>query len=175
MKLSNNFATICTRVQIVTQSSLSSYVWVLIRYQRTVNLHGMTTRTQANTASTGAAAEDAVAAYVTRLGWRVIARNVRRREGELDLIGVDGGTLVFVEVKGLRASGDAPPFSPFESIDSRKADRIRTLARHWLIDELRRFELEDPLYFASIRFDAFAVTLGRGNNVIDIAHVRDAF
>ncbi len=48
---------------------------------------------------TGKAGEDFVAEKLVSEGWRLVARNWRRRAGEIDIIGVDGDTLVFVEVK----------------------------------------------------------------------------
>lgn len=138
-------------------------------------MRAMKTEIGRTTRATGNVAEDAATRFLERNGWRVIDRNVRRREGEIDLIGLDERTLVFVEVKSLRTSGSAPPFSPLESIGARKTEKVRTLARYWLIDELRRYELHDPLYFSSIRFDAVGVTLDQGGEVLDIAHVKEAF
>ncbi len=44
------------------------------------------------------------AGHLTRLGYRIVDRNVRYRCGEIDLIAWDGKTLVFVEVKCRRSS-----------------------------------------------------------------------
>jgi putative endonuclease len=123
----------------------------------------------------GAHAEAAVRANVAARGWCAVDQNVRRREGEIDLIALDGHTLVFAEVKALAAIGDRPPFSPFESIGVKKQTRIRTLARHWLSEDLRRMRTDSALQFSAIRFDAFAVTVDSDGTVIDFAHVEDAF
>ena len=57
----------------------------------------------------GRQAEDAAAAYLRRAGLRVVERNVRFREGEIDVVCRDGDRWVFVEVKCRRATwGDAP-------------------------------------------------------------------
>lgn len=53
---------------------------------------------------TGAQAETAALAHLTRQGLSLIDRNYRSRFGEIDLILRDGDTLVFVEVR-LRSSG----------------------------------------------------------------------
>lgn len=49
--------------------------------------------------SSGAAAEDRAAAYLQRQGLKLLVRNWRCRQGELDLVMRDGNTLVFVEVR----------------------------------------------------------------------------
>jgi putative endonuclease len=107
----------------------------------------------------------------------LIDHNVRWREGELDLIALDGRTLVFAEVKTLVARGadGKSAFSPFESIDRRKQNQIRMLARRWITDELRRLRAEHGMSFNDFRFDAFAVTLTRENQVLSIEHLEDAF
>lgn len=51
---------------------------------------------------TGAAAEDAAARHYEAAGGRVLARNWRGPEGELDLVVLAGGILVFAEVKQRR-------------------------------------------------------------------------
>ena len=46
-------------------------------------------------------------AHLSRLGYSVLARNVRTRAGEIDVIVFDGATLVFVEVKTARRGAAA--------------------------------------------------------------------
>jgi putative endonuclease len=125
----------------------------------------------------GLAGELAVRQHVINRNWRLIDHNVRWREGELDLIALDGRTLVFAEVKTLVARGadGKSSFSPFESIDRRKQNQIRMLARRWITDELRRLRAEHGMSFNDFRFDAFAVTLTRENQVLSIEHLEDAF
>jgi putative endonuclease len=52
----------------------------------------------------GQRGEDVAARYLEDHGYKVIDRNVRRRESEIDLIVTRKKTLVFVEVK-LRSPG----------------------------------------------------------------------
>jgi Holliday junction resolvase-like predicted endonuclease len=47
----------------------------------------------------GRLGEDLAAAHLRRLGFATLARNVRTRHGEIDLIVFDGRVLAFVEVK----------------------------------------------------------------------------
>ncbi len=126
---------------------------------------------------TGEIGEAAVRAHVQTLGWEIVDHNVRWREGELDLIAVDGATLVVAEVKTLigRAPDGSPTFSPFESIGARKQDQIRSLTRRWLSDDLRRARGTANVHFTGLRFDAFAVVLDREGAVASIEHLEDAF
>lgn len=123
---------------------------------------------------TGEIGEAAARELIARRGWQIVDHNVRWREGELDLIAVDGRTLVFGEVKTLIARDGTAAFSPLESIGARKQAQIRSLARRWLSDELRRCNRAD-VRFNQIRFDAFAVTIDRRQNVLEIEHLEDAF
>jgi putative endonuclease len=125
----------------------------------------------------GVAGELAVREFVVKRNWHVIDHNVRWREGELDLIAIDGSTLVIAEVKSLVARGPngRSAFSPFESIDRRKQNQIRMLARRWLVDEVRRKQDTRDLRFSDLRFDAFAVTLSKRREVLSIEHLEDAF
>ena len=77
----------------------------------------------------GDAGEDAALAFLRARGLRPLARNVRFKGGELDLVMLDGATLVFVEVRrrGRSEYGDA-----VDSVDARKARRIALAARLFL-------------------------------------------
>ena len=50
-------------------------------------------------AARGKAGEDAVCDYLVEKGYKILARNYRRKCGEIDIIAQDGDTAVFVEVK----------------------------------------------------------------------------
>ena len=50
-------------------------------------------------AARGKAGEDAVCAYLEEHGCTILARNYRKKCGEIDIIAQDGDTAVFVEVK----------------------------------------------------------------------------
>ena len=87
--------------------------------------------------------------YLIDLGWSVLQRNWRTKYGELDLIAVDGDTLVIVEVK-TRASAFYG-MSPAHAVTPDKLSRMRRLAGQWLAGQ--------STYWASIRFDVIAVQL----------------
>jgi putative endonuclease len=117
----------------------------------------------------GAAAEELVATRVAGAGWRVVERNARTRQGELDLIALDGPTLVFVEVKAGRVGSAFGPERPVLSVDFRKQRRIRRLATAWMS---RRRDLPG---YEEIRFDAIGVSYDRAGRVVDYEHIRGAF
>ncbi|HET9416477.1 MAG TPA: YraN family protein [Candidatus Limnocylindria bacterium] len=76
----------------------------------------------------GREVEDAVAEWLTRAGWTVLARRIRSTSGgEVDIVALDpDGVLVAVEV---RARRHARTGSPVESVDGRRIGRARrTLA-----------------------------------------------
>ena len=66
--------------------------------------------------SLGDRGEDAAAKFLKRQGYHILARSLDSPLGELDIIAVDGRTVVFVEVK-TRRSEDAG--RPSEAIDPR--------------------------------------------------------
>ena len=88
------------------------------------------------TQARGGAAEDAVARFLVRRGVEVIGRNVHCRGGEVDLVCLDGDTVVFVEVRlrtNSRFGGAA------ESITATKRRRVVHAARWWLAGEGQRY------------------------------------
>jgi putative endonuclease len=111
----------------------------------------------------GRQAEDAAARHLARSGLRVIGRNVRFLEGELDLVCREGDVYVFVEVKCRRAGwGDAPA----AAVSWWKQRRLIRLAQHYL----KWLRVRD----ARCRFDVVSVTLGEDGRA-DIRHLRSAF
>jgi len=77
----------------------------------------------------GSEGEQAAAAYLASQGYRIIARNVRFRAGEIDLVAEEGGFLVFVEVKTRRGRGFG---SPAEAVTADKRRRLVRLASLYL-------------------------------------------
>ena len=76
----------------------------------------------------GRAGEDRAARYFEALGFTVLARNWRCRDGEIDLVVADGSAVVVVEVKTRRHEGFG---HPFEAIDARKRGRLWRLSIAW--------------------------------------------
>lgn len=72
--------------------------------------------------------EELARCYLERRGYRVVDANWRCREGEIDLVAIDGDELVIVEVKTRRSTrfGRA-----VEAVTHEKHLRLRRLARLW--------------------------------------------
>lgn len=68
-----------------------------------------------------------MARWLTRRGWRVVARNWRGGGGELDIVAVRGTVLAVIEVK---ARADAAALD--EPIRSAQAGRLRRAAEAYL-------------------------------------------
>lgn len=79
--------------------------------------------------STGNHAEGVAARYLASRGVTILERNVFSRGGEIDLVGMDGGTLVFFEV---RFRGEGSLAGAAESITPTKQRRLITAASFYL-------------------------------------------
>ncbi len=102
--------------------------------------------------------------FLRRLGYVIVARHRRDRLGELDLVAVDGRTIVFVEVK-TRRSHDAG--HPALAVDEDKQRRLTRLALAFL----KRYDLLNY----SARFDVVAITWPDGAGRPVIEHFQNAF
>ena len=68
-------------------------------------------------------------AFLRARRYTIVARNFRCRAGEIDLIALDGDTLVFVEVRTRRGMQQG---TPLESVDGRKQAQVARVARHFV-------------------------------------------
>lgn len=105
----------------------------------------------------GARAEDMAARLLSDQGLRVLARNVRCRGGEVDLIALDGATIVFVEVR-LRRHRDFGGAAA--SIGRAKRRRVILAARHWLAGAGRVW-VGRPCRFDAVLYPALAPEAGQ--------------
>ncbi|QUL98746.1 MAG: YraN family protein [Candidatus Fermentithermobacillus carboniphilus] len=94
--------------------------------------------------------EEQACRYLEQNGYRVICRNFVSRYGEIDIVALEGHTLAFVEVR-YRRTGSL--VAPQESIDARKANRIRLAVRDFVS---RR--TAGTSGYSSIRVDLCAVS-----------------
>ena len=95
----------------------------------------------------GMRGESLVAAYARReLKMKILARNVRCPGGEIDIVGLHDGDLVFVEVR-TRSSDDNGP--PEKTVDHRK--------QRFLLRSARWYMVRRRLMHLNARFDLAAV------------------
>jgi len=114
--------------------------------------------------SLGARGEDLAARYLRGLGYKIVARSDRAVLGEIDLVAVEGRTVVFVEVK-TRASHEAG--HPADAVDAIKQGKLTRLALAYL----KRHELLG----CTSRFDVVAITWNDGGAQPTIEHYVAAF
>jgi putative endonuclease len=120
---------------------------------------------------TGRRGETVAAELLRRQGYRILERNFRAREGEIDLIATRGGTLVFCEVKALVARPGGPssgPATPLEAVGRAKQAQVRRVARIWLA-------AQGGLRARHVRFDAIGVLLSTAGELLRVDHVEGAF
>lgn len=112
----------------------------------------------------GQRGEDAAAALLRQTGYRVLARNLRNRFGEIDLVAEtpDGKAIVIVEVKA--GSSDRVP--PEVHVNRAKQKKLAALAAQLV----RRHKLRGR----PIRFDVVAVVFHEGEPPT-LRHHRGAF
>ncbi|MEK7572233.1 MAG: YraN family protein [Patescibacteria group bacterium] len=106
--------------------------------------------------------EEAAVSFLQRRGIQIIDRNFRIRGGEIDIIGIDGDTLVFYEVK-TRSSNQFG--SPLEAIT------------YWKLKALSRaayfYKLTHPHLPAALRIDAIAVTCNQKGEILTLDIVKN--
>ena len=122
--------------------------------------------------STGRQGEQIVARRLAAAGWRIVERNSRVPgiRGELDLIGVDGPDLVFIEVKARRVESTLGPETPAMAVGPRKRAKLRALAAAWL----RERGYAVPRH-RDLRFDVIGLRLDATGRVVEYEHLRAAF
>jgi putative endonuclease len=111
----------------------------------------------------GSLGERIAVTYLIDAGLRVLDRNWRCREGELDIVAREDHALVFCEVKTRRGIGFG---HPVEAVTPAKQRRLRTLAQRWLAAH----EEHAP----ELRFDVVGV-LVRPSRPALVTHLRAAF
>jgi putative endonuclease len=113
----------------------------------------------------GRLGEQLAAEHFERLGWEILDRNFQTRLGELDIVAVDRGALVFAEVKTCRIGRG----SPWLSLHGRKRAQVRRIAGLWFNERGTR-----P-FFERIRFDAIGVLVDERDALVRLDHIEGAF
>lgn len=112
--------------------------------------------------SKGKIGEEIAANLLIKEGYRILERNFRCPLGEIDIVALDNGTIVFVEVK-TRSSGNFGP--PEEAINHRKRHQIAKAAQFYISRK--------KLHNNPARFDVVAVTIKDGKEEVRL--IRNAF
>ena len=106
--------------------------------------------------------EDVAVRHLETSGYEVVDRNWRCPQGELDVVAVGDGRVVFVEVKTRTSTAFG---EPAEAVTPKKARRIHGLAFAWLREHRPPGEL-------GLRFDVISVIR---LPELQVVHLRDAF
>ncbi len=110
----------------------------------------------------GIKGEELAVEYLRKKGYKIITRNFRSKTGEIDIIAIDGNTLVFVEVK---ARSSIEFGSPIDAITSRKLNSIIKTAEY--------YKIKNPRLPALMRIDAVAISLDRHDEIKKIELVKN--
>lgn len=91
-------------------------------------------------------------------GYKVLKKNYRTKLGEIDIIGLEGETIVFIEVK-TRTSDKYG--SAADAVDIHKQKRIRKIAASFLL----KYKLRDKM----CRFDVVCIDIQQsGKPIVEI-------
>ncbi|HNY37036.1 MAG TPA: YraN family protein [Petrotogaceae bacterium] len=99
--------------------------------------------------SLGAVYEDCAVKFLKRKGFKILKRNFSVKSGEIDIICMDGNTLVFVEVKG----GENYLSSPAYRAGIGKLIKISKVGQIFI-------SMNEGLKFEEVRIDVVAVDKG---------------
>ncbi len=111
----------------------------------------------------GQLGERLAADRLARMGYEIVDRNYRCREGEIDIVARQGGGWVFVEVRTRRGDRFG---TPEESVTVRK--------RAHLIASAERYLQEHQALDASWRIDAVAIVLTADGRVERVDVIENA-
>ena len=114
-------------------------------------------------AGLGRAGEKRAERFLRRHRYRIVTRNYRCPTGEIDLVALDGRTVVFVEVK---TRADREHADPQDAVNSAKQRRLLKSAEFFL----RQTDSQDR----PCRFDVIAITLD-DDAEMKVEHITDAF
>lgn len=111
----------------------------------------------------GERGEDAAVAYLVRSGMEIVERNWRCKHGEVDIVALDGESLVLCEVKTRRSTSKG---SPEEAISEAKQRKYGKLAAAYL----QSTGLKD----VDVRFDAITILVIAEDRAL-LRHFKSAF
>lgn len=122
----------------------------------------MTSSTPAHNQSLGAYGESLAAEYLQKLGYSILERNFKKKQGDIDLVVKEGKTLVVVEVK-TRISDEYGP--PEDAITARKISMLRRSVEYYLAIH--------QIAYNSIRIDVIAIMLNADRSLQSLKHFQN--
>lgn len=105
----------------------------------------------------GSAGELIAYRYLRRQGYKIVSRNYRKRFGEVDLIGWDGETLAFIEVKFRTNQTRGRPEEAVHRVKQRQICRVA-----------REYRSQHRLHDINYRFDIVTVEGLAGQERVDL-------
>jgi len=112
----------------------------------------------------GRIGEDLAVENLRAKGYRIVGRRERVLRGDIDIVALDGRTVVFVEV---RSRSDTRHGHPAETVGPVKQRRIAELANAYI----RRHRLQD----CQVRIDVVTVLFGQPGEEPILEHFQNAF
>lgn len=109
---------------------------------------------------TGNKAEAMAAKFLEKKGYEILDQNYTYGKGEIDIVVLKDGWLVFVEV---RARSEVAHGFPEQTISKNKASLIIKTAENYIYEHD---------WHGNVRFDIIAITVGKK---FEIMHFEDAF
>jgi len=113
----------------------------------------------------GRAGEEAAVSHLEKKGITILEKNFRSRWGEVDIIALDGDTLVFVEVKNWSAYGIE---ALEQALDAKKQKKIIETSKYFL-------SLHRKYRYMAIRFDVIFISPRGSIGSQGITHLASAF
>ncbi|HLB24739.1 MAG TPA: YraN family protein [Nitrospirota bacterium] len=117
----------------------------------------------------GKKGEELAAKHLEKLGYKVLDKNYRTPVGELDIVAMDGGVVVFVEVKSRR---DTSFGAPELAVNAHKRRQLTRAAYLYLT---RKRKAGMPCRFDVVGISAVPGGAGGAKPAYEIKVIRDAF
>ena len=118
----------------------------------------------------GSFGEDIAERHLASAGYRIVDRNFRTRFGELDIVAIGRGAIVFCEVK-TRLARSKWPMEPLAAVGADKRRRLRRMAAQWLAARSQQVCWGSD----ELRFDAVGVVVDSSGGLVALDHVENAF
>lgn len=112
----------------------------------------------------GRLGESIAVSFLSRKSFRIITRNYRARYGEIDIVALDGDTLVFIEVK---TRSSLLYGSPKSAVNAAKLREIARTGQYYV--------LEHPGNYKAVRIDVVSIMLNPETRKTDsLEYIRSA-